>query len=227
MPRVPRLAAIPFVALATAAVLVLTGCAASPAKPAPKPSATRTAATPSASATSAGEVRVVIDADGVTVLDASGGTAASVPFTADAATAASRLGTALDETPVSATVSDDACYPLLDEQSFGGLHIFSSPDGLTRPLNAQFYVTADAEKTGGGIRIELPSGQAVGDAGDDVIEANLKAPRFESADGTEVHYDVANGSASGDPSTYYGALALIDAGKLTRIDSPVFYARDC
>jgi len=227
MPRVPRLAAIPLVVLASAALLVLSGCAATPAKPAPKPSATRTAAAPSPSAKPAGEVTVVIDADSVTVLDASGGTAASIPFTADAATASSRLGSALDETPVSATVTDDACYPMLDEQSFGGLHIYSSPDGLTRPLNAQFYVTADAAKTAGGVRIELPSGQAVGDAGDDVIEANLKAPRFESADGTEVHYDVASGSASGDPSTYYGALALISSGKLASFGSPVFYARDC
>ncbi|TPW70826.1 hypothetical protein [Schumannella sp. 10F1B-5-1] len=234
MPRAPRLAAprrsaVAALALCAALAVALSGCASGAAEPTSKPSATKAATKPSASPTEAPATtaKVVIDADSVSVLDSDGGTVADVPFVTDAVTAASQLQRALDETPVAATVTDDTCYPQLDEQSFGGLHLFSSVDGLTRPDNAGFYVTADAATTTGGVPIEIPSGQAIGATRTAVLEGNVQAPRFDVDGGLEVHYDVAGGSPTSDPSQYFGALARIESGKLALIDAPIYFAREC
>lgn len=208
-------------------VLALAGCA-GPAKPTPAPTRTTASATPTPSPTAtASGPRVEIDGTGITVYGASGASTVDLTFSVDAQTAAARLSTALKEQAATTTVTDDRCYPQLDESSWGGLHIWSTTDGLTRPAGAQFYVTADAAKTGTGVPILIPSGQSVGATKSQLLAANASAPSFADGDAIDVHYDIVSGSASGDPDQYYGAVAKIIGNRLTLIDSPIYYSRPC
>lgn len=213
--------------VAVVVLLLLAACAGSPTPSKSTPSRTPSA-TPSPTKTAAADTaRVVIDGRSVTVYDDDGSVELTLPYTVAAEAAASRLSDALDATAQTSTVTTDQCYQELDESSWGGLHIFSTAAGLTRPASAQFYVTADAAKAAGGLPIELPSGQAVGAAEAQVLDANTKSPSFSDGDTVDVHYDIVAGSASGDPNEYYGAVAEITGGRLTTIDSPIYYSRPC
>jgi hypothetical protein len=223
----PRRTAAP-AAVAAAALLVLLGACASPA-PAPTKHATKTPTatstpTPTADATLA---KIVIAADGIQALDSSGNSMLSLPFSTDPVTAGEELDDLLDATAQTSTVTTDECYPELDESSWGGLHIFSTSDGLTRPLDAQFYVTADAATAAGGIAIETPKGITVGATRGQALAADPSAPSFSANGEIDLHYDIASGTASGDPNQYYGAQAVIKSGKVVSLDSPLYFSRPC
>jgi hypothetical protein len=222
-----RRAAGPAVLAAVILLAALAGCAA----PAPAPTKTstpRATSTPTPSATARAELqKLVIAADGIQALDSSGHSVLSLPYSTDAQTAGEELEDLLKASAVTATVTTDECYPELAESSWGGLHIFSSSDGLTRPLNAQFYVTADAATASGGVAIETTKGIAVGATRGQALSADPSAPSFSANGEIDVHYDIASGTASGDPNQYYGAQAVIKSGKVVELDSPLYYSRPC
>ena len=216
--------------LATVAVLALvalSACAPTTAAPAPStPAAAPRSATPTPTPTPT-IATVVIDGMSVSVHDSTGATVLHLLFSVDTATAVSQLGAVIHETPTTDVVTTSSCIPQLDETSWGGLHFWTSSSGINKPENAKWYVTADAANTAGGLPIEIPSGQTVGAAGGDVLDANVDAPSFNNGDGIDLHYDVANGSAKGDPGSYYGGYAEIQGDKMTLISSPDYYFYDC
>ena len=227
MSRTRPIPAVRALLLVAAVAFALSGCTAAPA---PTPDPTRRSASPrpepTPTATDAGP-RVEIDGRGVTVVDDSGTTTLRLAYTADPGNAVARLDSVLGERSQTASVTDDRCYPQLDESSWGGLHVWSSADGLSRPDGARFYVTADAPTTGGGIPIRMPSGQSVGDPKTEVLAANPSAPSFPDGNAVDLHYDIVAGTAAGDPNAYYGALAKIVGARLASLDAPVYFSRPC
>lgn len=193
--------------------------ASSPAEPRPEPSATASA-DPVVS-------EVLIDGDSVSVRRSDESTVVDVPFTSTAVDAVQKLSDALGETAETDVVDDDPCTPILDRSSFGGLHIWSSTEGIRKPAGAQFYVTVDEAETTGGTPIVIPSGQSVGDAADEVMAANLQSPSFDGGDWIDLHVDVVSGTADSDPSEYYGAYAQVKDDELAFVSSPTFYFYDC
>lgn len=223
---VRRVGAPPRGIVVLAALVLLAGCA-SQAAPRRSPASPSASATPSAApSATASRARVVIDGESVQVFREDGTVGLDLAYTGDAVTARQRLDEAIGTPGRSSTVTTDRCYPQLDEYSWGGLHLYSSPSGLARPGGAQFYVQADGSQAADGLPIQLPSGQSVGASKGQVLGANNTAPSFSDGSAIDVHYDIVQGSA-GDPSRYFGALARIVSGKLALIDSPVYYSRPC
>ncbi len=216
--------AVEWIAVGLAVGVLLGGCAPSTPPSAPDPAETRQAPEPSASS---GGPAVVIRSDRLVVLGETGTESAQIPYSTDAATATAQLTAALGDDPSTTSVTDDPCFPLLDERGWGGLHLWTSPDGVIRPADAQFFVTADDEETSTGFPIRITSGQTVGATQDEVLAANLGAPSFGTDDAIDLHYDVASGAADGDPDQYWGAIAQLEDGELRSIGAPVYYQREC
>lgn len=193
--------------------------ASSPAEPRPEPSVTAS----SAPVTSL----VLVDGDSVTVRRSDDSTVVDVPFTTAAADAVTQLSDALGEAPETDVVDDDPCTPILDRSSFGGLHIWSSTEGIRKPAGAQFYVTVDGSETADGLPIVIPSGQSVGDDAAEVMEANVESPSFDGGGWIDLHVDVVSGTADSEPSEYYGAYAQVKDDELAFVSSPTFYFFDC
>ena len=217
-------------AAASAALLalaLLAGCAA----PGPRITSTPThSRTPSPTPTATGDPvlqKIVIAASGLRALDTAGHSMLELPYSTDAVSASEQISELLGSTATTATVTTDECYPQLDESSWGGLHIFSSPDGLTRPESAQFYATADDESAADGISIESTRGTTVGTPRTQALAADPSAPSFSANGEVDLHYDIGGGSASGDPGDYFGALAVIKDGAVVELDSPIYYSRPC
>lgn len=228
MSRPRSIPAIRALLVLAAVAVALSGCAGAP-KPTRDPT-TRPASpspAPTSTATPNAGPRVEIDGKGITVVGDDGTTALALTYAVDPGTAVRRLDSVLGERSQTASVTDDRCYPQLNESSWGGLHIWSAADGLSRPGGARFYVTADAATTGAGIPIRMPSGQSVGDPKSEVLGANPSAPSFPDGDALDLHYDIVAGTASGDPNRYYGALAEIAGARLVSLDAPVYFSRPC
>ncbi|MBI5162255.1 MAG: hypothetical protein HY996_12720 [Micrococcales bacterium] len=222
-----RVGATPRALVAFAVLVLLAGCAApaAPRRSSPSPSASPT---PSAAPTAAANrARVVIDGKSVQVYEEDGSVGLDLAYTLDAVAARQRLDEAIGAAARPGTVTTDPCYPQLDEFSWGGLHLFTSPSGLARPGGAQFYVQADGPQAADGLPIQLPSGQSVGATRGQVLGANTGAPSFSDGASIDLHYDIVQGSAEGDPGQYFGALARIVAGRLALIDAPIYYSRPC
>ena len=220
---------VPPAALAVFLAFALTACVGS--SPAPV-ATTAPASTPIASEApsptpTAAPLTIVVDGDSVDVVRAGGEKVASVPYSLDAVTASSTLSAAIKETPVGTTDTSSTCNPQLNVSSFGGLHLYSSPDGVNKPQNAQFYVVVDGAATLTGVPITMPSGQSVGASAGEVLTANDKAPSFNNGSSIDLHYDIKSGTADGPADQYYGAYAQLAGGKLTELISPEYYLFDC
>jgi predicted small lipoprotein YifL len=221
----------PLVAVLASAVLLtaLAGCGApAPADEpdaAPTPSPTSEQPVPVETDAPA-TLEVVVAGDGLEVREGDA-TLLELPYTTSGPEAVSRLAEALGAQPTTDTISDDACYPVLDEASFGGLHLFTSPDGLRKPAGAQFYVTADDAEAAADVPIVITTGQSIGDEASDVLAANAEAPSFANGDWTDVHYDVVSGTADGEPADYYGAYAQLEDDELAFVTAPTFYFYEC
>ncbi|MET0302988.1 MAG: hypothetical protein ABW040_02970 [Microbacteriaceae bacterium] len=227
MPRRPHAGAAS--ALLAIALLGVTGCAPEAAAPAPTPVASNT---PSAAPAPTEDPEptladVLIDGDSISVRLSDGSPIVDVPYATAATEAIQSISTALGETAEDTVVTDDPCTPILDQASFGGLHIWSSTEMIRKPQEAQFYVTADAATTAAGIPIVITTGQSVGDSARDVMGANSGVPSFDNGSWIDLHYDVISGSAASEPGEYFGAYAQVRDGELRSISAPTFYFFEC
>jgi hypothetical protein len=204
----------------------LTGC--TPPAPAPTPTVAESA-TPEPSATPTEEPApnissIVIDGDSVSVNISEGGTLVDIPFTTDPDEAAAILSEAIGE-PAVLGVHQSACTPDQQMNSWGGLKFLSPSQVL--PPGAQFYATADAQSTVGGITIAMTSGQWVGYDGSDTISAN-GGPVIGDFAGVQVlAYDIAEGTVDSGPDDFWGGSAIIRDDVVESFSSPIHYYYDC
>lgn len=223
------------IALAVAALALLSLTACDPGSPKPTstaaggPESTKTAtATPTPTPTPEVHVSsIVVDGDSISVNIAEGGVLVDIPFTTDAATAATQLGEAIGLPAVVSSVAGSSCSADTTVYSFGGMDL-RSPGGFAASPGAQFISLSLGATTSNGIAITIPSGHGVGAAEADVVAANASAPYSDFGGGiTLLDYDVKSGSPGTDPDNFYGALAIFRDGALHQISSPTHYEYDC
>lgn len=218
--------------------LLVGGLAACTPDPAPTPSPTpiktpvaKPSATPTPKPTVAPAAptaaRIQLDGDSVTVLAADSSTITDIPFSTDAATAATQLGDALGLPAAVSTSPAGNCAVETTIYSWGGFQ-FRSPGGYEAAPGATFIATSQAPTTNTGLPVGMPSGQGVGTATADVIAANPGVPT-EGDPGADsvVYFDVLSGHPLGDMDSFYGAEALANGGFITSLVTPVFYYYDC
>lgn len=209
-----------------ASLLTMTGCAPTP-EPEPEPTPTSASPTPEPTETADADApAIVLDGDSLDVVRGDE-VLASYTFDQTAPEVMAAMNIVLGENATSETITDDPCYPSVDRTSWGGLHLWSSTEGVNKPLDAQYFVTVDAAETASGVPIRMPSGQEVGESAAVVLDANIGAPSFAADEGSDLYYDVRSGTPDGDASEFYGALARLQRDELVELRSPVYYLFEC
>lgn len=218
-------------AVAVVAVLALTGC--TPGETltddsAPSPSSTKpvveVSEEPAVNISS-----IVIDGDSVYVTEQEGGVILDIPYTTDPVTAAEQLSATIGLESTTAVTPPASCGGDLTRTTWGGI-TFVSPYAAA-PGGAQFYATADAEKTTNGITVAMLGGQWVGYDGPSTIAAYPGSTLDFGMDSIGVQviaYDVKSGSVEeGNPDTFYGGIAVIKDNKVESFSAPIHYWYDC
>lgn len=209
--------------LALTVVAALAGC--TPAEPVPtptvaadKPVVTSTPSpTPTPEAPTAASIAV--SADAVTVLDASGATIVSLPFTGNGDDAATQLASALATSPVTATIAAGNCARPGTSYDFGGL-VLDGAGSITMAPPAAFTVRVTGSSTAAGVAITGPGGVQIGMPLADVVAA---IPSADDVDSTILVLENAGGS--GPDVT--GVLGYVDGGVLSIVGSPLYIFGDC
>jgi hypothetical protein len=170
---------------------------------------------------------VIVDGDSVSVTASEGGILIDIPFATDPTLAVSQLNEALGLVGTVSTIpSSPGCFAERQQATWGGLK-FSWGDDWQRAPGAKFMAVAEGAVTTNGLKVTLPTGQWIGWDGAEVIAANPSAPYSDNGTWGDLFYDVASGSATGNPDEYYGAYALIRDGALQSFVSPIHYYYDC
>jgi hypothetical protein len=171
--------------------------------------------------------RIQLDGDSVTVEAADASTILDIPFTTDAATAATQLGNAIGLPATVSTTAGGNCAVETTHYAWGGFE-FRSPGGFAMAPGATFVAGSQAPTTSNGLPVVIPSGQGVGTPTTDVLAANPGVPTEGDPSGNSVvYFDVLSGHPLGDMDTFYGAAALANGGFITSLVSPIYYYYDC
>jgi hypothetical protein len=172
--------------------------------------------------------RVELDGDSVSVEAADGTVIVDVPFSTDAASAATQLGAAIGvPATVTTSAANETCAAETTHYGWGGLE-FHVPGGYAAAPGAAFVATARGAATGNGLAILMPNGLGVGASTTDVLAAQPGVPaEGEPTADSVVYFDVKSGHPLGDMDTFYGAAALANGGVITSLVSPIYYYYDC
>ena len=218
------------ISVAAIVVVLLAGCTPVDAPTddsAPSPSSTKPVIevtdTPTANISS-----IVIDGDSVYVTEQEGGVIIDIPFTLDVETAKKQLSDTIGLEPITSVTPPASCGGDLTRTTWGGI-TFVSPYA-SAPPGAQFYATADAEKTSNGITVAMLGGQWVGYDGPQTMAAYPGGTLdfgMESIGAYVVAYDVKSGTADGNPDDFYGGVAVIQDGAVLSFSAPIHYWYDC
>jgi hypothetical protein len=169
---------------------------------------------------------IVVDGDSVSVLTDDGTAYLDLPFENDVESVIAQLSDALRLPEARSTLPSGTCFPERPQATWGGLTIIWGSD-WQRPPGAQFLVSVDAATTTNGIAITLPSGQAIGAPESEVLAAAPDAYTTDYGAWRTLHYDEASGTPTGNPDDYWGAIAVMEDGRLTTFSSPIRYFYDC
>ncbi len=169
---------------------------------------------------------IVIDGDSVYLTLSEGGVYLDLPFTTDAESAVAQLSEAIRLPETRATLPMTGCFHERTQASWGGLSFVWGPD-WQRPAGSQFLATAEAASTTNGIAVAVLGGQQIGTAESAVFAGAPGAYTEDYGSWKTLHYDVAHGTATGNPDEYWGAVAIIQGGVLASFSSPVYYFYDC
>ena len=235
--RVPMRAKSRFLVTFAVSSLVIAGLAACDPGTTPTPTPVKTSVaetptpTPSASPTVpavAVAARIQLDGDSVSVEAADESTIVDIPFTTDAATAATQLGTAIGlPATITTTPGDNSCAADMTHYTWGGFEL-RAPGGYSLAPGAVFLARVQAPTTSNGLPVGMPSGHGVGTPTVDVLAANPGvATEGDPAGDSVVYFDVLSGHPLGDMDTFYGAAAYANGGFITSMVSPIFYYYDC
>jgi hypothetical protein len=216
--------------IATVSLVALTGCIFDDPdnhdSAAPTPTETTAEVEPTPTADAVAVSSIVIDGDSVYVTATEGGILVDIPFTTEPAVAASQLSEAIGMEPITTVSPENLCDPALTRTTWGAI-TFVSPYP-SAPPGAKFYAIADSKQTGNGITVAMLGGQWIGYDGSDTVAAYPGAELDTGFPATSVlAYDVASGTADGDPDDFYGGLAVVQNDVLTSFSSPIHYWYDC
>ena len=216
-------------AIAVVALLALTGCGEETPKDDSAPTPTETKPVIEVTDTPVVTISsIVIDGDSVYVTEQEGGVIIDIPFTLDPTTAAQQLSSTIGLEPITSVTPPASCGGDLTRVTWGGI-TFVSPYA-SAPPGAQFYATADAEKTSNGITVAMLGGQWVGYDGPSTIAAYPGGTLdfgMESIGAYVVAYDVKSGTADDNPDDFYGGVAVIQDGAVLSFSAPIHYWYDC
>jgi len=169
---------------------------------------------------------IVIDGDSVYVTETEGGVIIDIPFTLDAATAASQLSETIGLEPITTVTPPASCGGDLTEITWGGI-TFVTPYA-SAPPGAQFYATSTSQKTSNGITVAMLGGQWVGYDGPSTVAAYPGAEIEMGFPGSNVlAYDVKSGTVDGNPDDFYGGVAVVQDGVVKSFSAPIHYWYDC
>jgi hypothetical protein len=169
---------------------------------------------------------IVIDGDSVYVTISEGWILVDISFSTDPTTAAEQLSEAIGLEPITSVTPPASCDGDLTKLTWGGISFWTPY--ASAPPGAQFYATADAEKTSNGITVAMLGGQWVGYDGSDTVAAYPGADLPFGLEGSHVlAYDVKSGTADGNPDDFYGAVAVVEEDVVKTFSSPIHYWYDC
>lgn len=217
------------VLLLSAAVAVVSGCAAPAAPVASTPSPTATVAptptstpTPSAPpAVPAGQV--IVSSTGIVVIDTAGDTLVEVPFSTAPTVAIDQLSDALGENPTALIEPASSCLDETTITRWGGLRL-DTPPSFAAIASAQFTAGADGPTTGGGVPIVAGPGFAV----DEPVSSVASLASVRTIDGGSFVSIVAelNGASFDDPDAW-GIRGFATGGIIEQFGAPLYYYYDC
>ena len=213
----------PLLTLTLTVVVALAGC--TPATPVPtptvaadKPVVTSTP-TPTQTPEAPTAASIAVSADAVTVLDASGATIISLPFTGSGDDAATQLAGVLDTTPIATAIAGGNCSRPGTEYDFGGLVVVGAGT-ITMAPPASFTVRVTGVTTTAGVAITGPGGVQIGASLSDVVAA------IPAADDVDTRVLVLENSGGSGPDVT-GVLGYAGEGPLSIIAAPVYIFGDC
>ena len=190
----------------------------------PAPSATGSP-TPTSSAPVA--ARVQVDGDSVSVEAADDSTIVDIPYSTDAATAATQFGSAVGLPATISTSPAGSCAVATTVYSWGGFEL-RAPGGFAAAPGALFVARSQAPTTSSGLPVVMPGGQGVGTPVSEVLASNPTLPmEGDPAGNSVIYFHVLSGHPLGQADTFYGAAAFANGGFVTSLASPIYYYYDC